>query len=1274
MKNYFIIIWTLIVCNLCLSQVVKFAAIGDYGGFTTNGGAGELAVANLVKSWDTDTSFFIITLGDNNYYPTTQADETIDPNIGQFYHQYIYPYNSAGFSPGYYPNPQRVNRFFPAMGNHDFYGNPLYSYYLYFQFTNIHKGNSNEYPGGIRYYDFQKGNVQFFVLNSGIDPPNHDFISEPDGLDSNSMQGQWLKTKLLNSTAKWKIVYFHHPPYFSLRNYPPDSYSMLRYPKQWGANVVLGGHLHTYERLYLDGVTYIINGLGGDSDGADSIHEPGIPGSIVRYSSNFGALLANAYADSLVFKFINIDHELIDYCKVLPFSRKIFVNDNSQTGDVYSSAVGNDANTGTSISPYATISHAITVASAGDTIYVDAGTYSENPTVNKSLVIYGSNKGTAGQGARVAESIVRTNGNQNAVFTVSAGNITIDGFKINGDDPGVIGVTTASGDDANAVYGVRPIGTVNNLSIRNNIVSKVIVGFRGDSSSSGNLITRNWFDRIGNYNFGYAVSLRSGFYADLTNNKMTGVWTGIHTNDFHLSGGPALWTISGNEIHSYAAGLCYWLQYQSATNLTVDNNHFFAESGAVTNNFGILVTSIQNALNPSFINNTISGTEYGIGIFNVPTSNTVTLGPTNSISGTTKAGIVFTNNLNFNPVDTTNFLAGGVGSSILNISGIVISTTTGTGIQADGAGTAAITLNINFTTILSGGITGLLINGPASAVTGNSINNLSFAGQTGKYISLTNNALAGQTIDATNSSFDGSTGTTKTISQNFATEDRIIHRIDDSGLGFILVKPGNDYVTANSFIVPVTNSPSIQRAIDAASISFTVNLDSGTYNEDININKSLTVSGNSNVIIKGPYDGSSNSVFMSASNSVLKDVTVTRDYGTTLSAWNSNLKAAGIQIGATTSGNILDNIIVTGNKNGIFLNNAQNVTVTSCTIEANRTGILFGKNISGAEIHNNFIRNNFANGVLFNYDDGAGITAANVHVTNNSITGNWYSQVNFQRNTAPPPTGDHTGWTFICNWYGTTTPSAVAQNAAEPDYTIQIPSQFGGTDPGLNRQLYGVEIMNCPYTSWLTNGTDDDSLSPGFQPMPGSCNGQPASTVNIKLIPEGFYNAITQNLSIKDTVKAYLYSNVSPFIIKDSAVSVIDSLTFSGSFQFTDPSGVYYIVIRQRNTIETWSKNGGEIFTAGSTMSYDFTDSITTAFGSNLKRVDSSTVRFGIYSGDVNQDGAIDLSDLILIYNDARIFVTGYVKTDITGDNFTDLTDLIMAKNNSTDFVEILRP
>ncbi len=52
-----------------------------------------------------------------------------------------------------------------------------------------------------------------------------------------------------------------------------------------------------------------------------------------------------------------------------------YVNDNDTTGDVHTSAVGSDSNTGGPDDPFRTISYALSQVSAGDTVLVDAGTY-----------------------------------------------------------------------------------------------------------------------------------------------------------------------------------------------------------------------------------------------------------------------------------------------------------------------------------------------------------------------------------------------------------------------------------------------------------------------------------------------------------------------------------------------------------------------------------------------------------------------------------------------------------------------------------------------------------------------------------------------------------------------------------------------------------------------------------------------------------------------------------------------------------------------------------
>ena len=179
------------------------------------------------------------------------------------------------------------------------------------------------------------------------------------------------------------------------------------------------------------------------------------------------------------------------------------------------------------------------------------------------------------------------------------------------------------------------------------------------------------------------------------------------------------------------------------------------------------------------------------------------------------------------------------------------------------------------------------------------------------------------------------------------------------------------------------------------------------------------------------------------------------------------------------------------------------------------------------------------------------------------------------------------------------------------------------------------------------------------------------SLLNLNVIPEGYFNTGSSVLNSNDTMIVYLRNSVAPYAIIDSSATVIDSLSFGGSFTFENASsGSYYIAVKGKNTIETWSKFP-QSFTAGSVNSYDFTVSSNMAFGNNMKL---KNAKYCLYSGDTDQDGLIDLTDLLQIYNDASSFTAGYNATDLDGNRITDLTDLVLANNNSSVFVSRIIP
>ncbi|MEO8210429.1 MAG: hypothetical protein ABI840_07700 [bacterium] len=81
------------------------------------------------------------------------------------------------------------------------------------------------------------------------------------------------------------------------------------------------------------------------------------------------------------------------------------------------------------------------------------------------------------------------------------------------------------------------------------------------------------------------------------------------------------------------------------------------------------------------------------------------------------------------------------------------------------------------------------------------------------------------------------------------------------------------------------------------------------------------------------------------------------------------------------------------------------------------------------------------------------------------------------------------------------------------------------------------------------------------------------------------------------------------------------------------------------------------------------------SYGNNMVQVDDSPfMRFAIYSGDVNQDGIVNIVDNQLIDNDIYNFTRGYVRTDLNGDNIVDLADASIVYNNAFNFVIKVTP
>jgi hypothetical protein len=258
---------------------VRFAVIGDYG----DGSRCERQVKTMIDAWDKARRLnFIMTVGDNNYEEGKAS--TLKPNVINFYGKYV-----------------KERRFYPALGNHDWYtvkeGSP-YKYgtpsvYLnYFSYLASLSPNSDPPVQGRYYKASPHPLLDIFSLDS-------DF-REQDGTCCNSKQASWLKESLANSKAPWKMVFFHHPPYTTARVDAPGYW--MRWPyKDWCATSVMSGHEHVYERLSIDGIPYFVNGLGGNEYLYNIEQCTPEPGSQARYNGAHGALLVVANAKQMEF-------------------------------------------------------------------------------------------------------------------------------------------------------------------------------------------------------------------------------------------------------------------------------------------------------------------------------------------------------------------------------------------------------------------------------------------------------------------------------------------------------------------------------------------------------------------------------------------------------------------------------------------------------------------------------------------------------------------------------------------------------------------------------------------------------------------------------------------------------------------------------------------------------------------------------------------------------------------------------------------------------------
>jgi Zn-dependent metalloprotease len=252
----------------------------------------------------------------------------------------------------------------------------------------------------------------------------------------------------------------------------------------------------------------------------------------------------------------------------------------------------------------------------------------------------------------------------------------------------------------------------------------------------------------------------------------------------------------------------------------------------------------------------------------------------------------------------------------------------------------------------------------------------------------------------------------------------------------------------------------------------------------------------------------------------------------------------------------------------------------------------------------------------------------------------------------------------------TTTPTLSATNLGVQTFPVATSVSNVRNTPIC--QICQNEICN--------NGIDDDCNSL----IDDGC----IVNLNVSAFIEGYYltNGHMQavidpinNPSQCDTFIVELHASLFPynFIVSDTSI-----LNTDGTSTCIFPIGVlnnsYYIVFRHRNGLQTWS--GLPVLFNSNTISYSFTNSISKAYGNNLKNLGDGN--FAIWSGDIShaslgigfQDEVIESQDYLDMENSVNIIKIGYIPEDLTGDGIVEASDYIIMENNVASILFTIKP
>jgi hypothetical protein len=252
-------------------------AVGDIASCSSDG---DEATAALLDG----LSGTIATLGDHAYRSGTPQEfaDCYDPSWGR-----------------------HKDRTRPAPGNHDYETSGAAGYFDYF-------GAAAGEPGK-GYYSYDLGTWHIVVLNSNC--------SQVGGCGEGTPQEQWLREDLAAHPATCTLAYWHHPLFSSGMEHGGNESMQPVWQALYdaGADVVLAGHEHNYERFAPQdatgatdlerGIRQFVVGTGGKS-----LYEFGeaLPASEVRNADAMGVLMLRLYATGYEWEFVSIAGALFE--------------------------------------------------------------------------------------------------------------------------------------------------------------------------------------------------------------------------------------------------------------------------------------------------------------------------------------------------------------------------------------------------------------------------------------------------------------------------------------------------------------------------------------------------------------------------------------------------------------------------------------------------------------------------------------------------------------------------------------------------------------------------------------------------------------------------------------------------------------------------------------------------------------------------------------------------------------------------------------------------